>query len=87
MLRPGADWISLCQTSRLPQRSVPSKQFPTMRSQKQNNKAPRPFKNKNSGRDWSGGSGSGGFIPGRKVLPQVKKPEVSPTPEIPPSES
>ncbi len=63
------------------------KQSQTMRSQKQNNKAPRPFKNKNSGRDWSGGSGSGGFIPGRKLLPRVKKPEVSPTPETPPSES
>lgn len=44
-----------------------------MKSQKQNNKAPRPFKNKNSGRDWSGGSQSSGFIPKPKPKPQIVK--------------
>lgn len=57
-----------------------------MKSQKQSNKAPRPFKNKNSRRDWSGGSGSGGFIPGPKLVQRVKKPD-SARPSGPPSET
>ncbi len=44
-----------------------------MRSQKQNNKAPRPFKNKNNSQGWTGGSGSTGFIPGPKPVVRVKK--------------
>lgn len=35
-----------------------------MRSQKQGNKAPRPFKNNSSQHGWSGGNSGGGFIPG-----------------------
>ena len=34
-----------------------------MKSQKIRNRAPRPFKNKGEGKDWSGG---GGFIPAPK---------------------
>lgn len=54
-----------------------------MRSQKQSNKAPRPFKNGSSGGRWSGGQGSGGFIPAPKIIQRVKKPE-SPPPPPPP---
>ena len=51
-----------------------------MRSQKQTNRAPRPFKNNQSAGKWTGGSGSSGFIPGPKVVPRVKKPEGIPPP-------
>lgn len=49
-----------------------------MKSQKQSNKSPRPFKNNNSARDWSGGSGSQGFIPGGKPAVRTKKVEDTP---------
>jgi hypothetical protein len=39
----------------------PSK-LSTMKNQKQRNRAPRPFKNGNSGGRWGGNAG-GGFIP------------------------
>jgi len=42
-----------------------------MRSQKQTNKPPRPFKNQGGAGRWSGGQG-GGFIPAPK-FPQPKK--------------
>ena len=45
-----------------------------MRSQKIRNRAPRPFKNKGEGKDWSGG---GGFIPAPKK-PFVKRAEPAP---------
>ena len=51
-----------------------------MKSQKQSNKAPRPFKNKGSGRDWSGGSQSSGFIPAPKPKPKIVKKSDAPKP-------
>jgi hypothetical protein len=42
-----------------------------MRSQKIRNRAPRPFKNKGEGKDWSGG---GGFIPAPKK-PFLSRPK------------
>jgi hypothetical protein len=45
----------------------------TMRSQKQNNRSPRPFKNQHAAGRWSGGSGGGGFIPPPKFPQPVKK--------------
>ena len=44
-----------------------------MRSQKQNNRSPRPFKNQHAAGRWSGGSGGGGFIPPPKFPQPVKK--------------
>ncbi|MBE7496389.1 MAG: hypothetical protein HS117_15715 [Verrucomicrobiaceae bacterium] len=49
----------------------------TMRSQKQNNRSPRPFKNQQTSGRWSGGSG-GGFIPPPKFPQPVKKKEAKP---------
>jgi hypothetical protein len=46
-----------------------------MRSQKQTNKPPRPFKSGNSDFGW-GGNRSGGFIPGQKQAVKVKKKTV-----------
>lgn len=48
-----------------------------MRSQKQNNRSPRPFNNRNNAPKWTGGSGSTGFIPGPAAKPvaKVKKAE------------
>ncbi|HAL70196.1 MAG TPA: hypothetical protein DCP71_00270 [Verrucomicrobiales bacterium] len=43
-----------------------------MRSQKQTNKPPRPFKSGNSNFGW-GGNSNGGFIPGQKPAVKVKK--------------
>jgi len=43
-----------------------------MRSQKQTNKAPRPFKSGNTQRGWNGGQG-GGFIPGQQPGFRAKK--------------
>jgi hypothetical protein len=43
-----------------------------MRSQKQNNRSPRPFKNRQDQDRWSGVQ-KGGFIPSPKSAPQVKK--------------
>lgn len=51
-----------------------------MRSQKQSNKTPRPFKNKGSGRDWSGGSRSSGFIPAPKPKPKMVNKTDAPPP-------
>lgn len=45
-----------------------------MRSQKQNNRTPRPFKHPHASGRWSGGSG-GGFIPSPKVPQPVKRKE------------
>jgi hypothetical protein len=53
----------------------------SMRSQKQSNKAPRPFKNKSSGRDWSGGNQGGGFIPAPKPIFKKKTPFLPPLPK------
>jgi hypothetical protein len=64
------------------EKRVSSIEFSSMRSQKQNNRAPRPFKNQNSAGRWSGGNG--GFIPGQKSPPPVKK-AVSVPPERPKS--
>ncbi len=45
-----------------------------MKSQKQNNKAPRPFKNSSSDRGgWSGGRQGNSFIPAPKFPQLVKK--------------
>lgn len=44
-----------------------------MRSQKQNNRPPRPFKNQQDSGRWSGGSGNGGFIPPPRVPQPMKK--------------
>lgn len=44
-----------------------------MRSQKQNNKAPRPFKSGNSQYGWSGSSRNDGYIPGAKPVQKLKK--------------
>jgi len=43
-----------------------------MRSQKQNNRSPRPFKNRQDQDRWSGVK-KGGFIPSPKPAPQAKK--------------
>jgi hypothetical protein len=51
-----------------------------MKSQKQSNRTPRPFKNKNSGRDWSGGSQSRGFIPTPMPKPTIAKKSAVPSP-------
>jgi hypothetical protein len=48
----------------------------SMRSQKISNRAPRPFKNQQSTKGWSGGNGS--FIPGGQRHVQVKKPTPPP---------
>ncbi|GEP46305.1 hypothetical protein [Brevifollis gellanilyticus] len=42
-----------------------------MRSQKINNRAPRPFNNQNASGRWAGGQG--GFIPAPKFPQPVKK--------------
>lgn len=57
-----------------------------MRSQKQTNKSPRPFKSGNSARSW--GNQKDGFIPGQKPTPKLKKKEalVPPSPEPPPDQ-
>ncbi|MCX6855878.1 MAG: hypothetical protein NTV80_13345 [Verrucomicrobia bacterium] len=52
-----------------------------MRSQKQSNRAPRPFKNQNSTKGWSGGGG--GFIPAPKVNHLIKKIAPKPQPSAP----
>ena len=44
-----------------------------MRSQKQRNKAPRPFKIKNKDLQWSGGrAGSGFVLPGASLVKAAK---------------
>ncbi|MBE2283430.1 MAG: hypothetical protein IAE77_08205 [Prosthecobacter sp.] len=50
-----------------------------MRSQKQNNRPPRPFKNQQDSGRWSGGSGNGGFIPPPRVPQPMKKKDEEPT--------
>lgn len=50
-----------------------------MRSQKQSNRAPRPFKNQNSTKGWSGGNQ--GFIPAPKVNLHLKKIALPSAPE------
>ena len=52
-----------------------------MRSQKQNNRSPRPFKNPQGSGRWSG-SQTGGFIPPPK-FPQPAKKQSPPPPEKP----
>ncbi|MBK8095330.1 MAG: hypothetical protein IPK32_26005 [Verrucomicrobiaceae bacterium] len=49
----------------------------TMRSQKQTNRSPRPFKNQQTSGHWSGGAG-GGFIPPPKFPQPVKKKDTQP---------
>jgi len=44
-----------------------------MRSQKQNNRQPRPFKNRQDHDRWSGGQGSGGYIPSSRPAAPAKK--------------
>jgi len=44
-----------------------------MRSQKQNNRSPRPFKNRQDHDRWSGGQGDGGYIPSSRPVTSVKK--------------
>gem|GEM_PF-1140581 len=53
-----------------------------MRSQKQNNKAPRPFKNQSSGQTWGGGNRNSNFIPPPKPVFRPKKLSTdNPTPQ------
>lgn len=52
-----------------------------MRSQKQTNKAPRPFKSGNATHGW--GQRDGGFIPGQKVTPKIKKSGPLESPSVP----
>ncbi|MBL9178245.1 MAG: hypothetical protein JNM65_09285 [Verrucomicrobiaceae bacterium] len=44
-----------------------------MRSQKQNNRQPRPFKNRQDHDRWSGGQGGGGYIPSSRPATPAKK--------------
>ena len=53
-----------------------------MRSQKQNNRPPRPFKNQHGSGRWSGSQAGGGFIPPPK-FPQPAKKQNPPPPEKP----
>ena len=46
-----------------------------MRSQKQNNRTPRPFKNKSSDRPWAGGKKKDVPPPTLKAPPKAKEPE------------
>ena len=49
-----------------------------MRSQKQNNRSPRPFKNQQASGRWSGSAGGGGFIPPPKFPQPTKKKDADP---------
>jgi|JI6StandDraft_1071083.scaffolds.fasta_scaffold00857_14 hypothetical protein len=54
-----------------------------MKSQKQNNKAPRPFKNNSTG-GWSGGRGTNAFIPPPKPSLLARKNAVQAEGKTPP---
>jgi hypothetical protein len=44
-----------------------------MRSQKKNNRSPRPFKNKASGKGWSGGNRTDGRLPFSNLMVRPKR--------------
>ncbi len=52
--------------------------LPAMRSQKKNNRSPRPFKQPDTA--WSGNRANRGFIPGAK--PAAPKPRPTPPPPV-----
>lgn len=52
--------------------------MPAMRSQKKNNRSPRPFKQPDN--VWSGNRADRGFIPGAK--PAAAKPRPTPPPPV-----
>ncbi|MEZ0274541.1 MAG: hypothetical protein ACAH88_06525 [Roseimicrobium sp.] len=56
-----------------------------MRSQKQNNRSPRPFKNKGNDRGWAGGNRKDAPLPFSKFTLKAKKPEEA-SKEVPPAE-
>jgi hypothetical protein len=57
-----------------------------MRSQKQSNRSPRPFKNKQNDLGWSGGNRNDAYVPPAKGSVRVKKPGIAvPDPETPPT--
>lgn len=57
----------------------------SMRSQKQTNKSPRPFKSGQSDRGWGSGNRDAGFIPGGKPVFKAKKTAATPPPTSDPS--